>query len=186
MRSSSSHFFVQYLFPDFAVPQRVVGFAFLSNDGATVFPSAGVLLLPIDGMGFVDVPTAEQLANLQVTNIDTPGDTSVVFVDLQAENIILDAGSDMSLVVALQFPQGGQLVAEGVGPGIAADADEPDQLCDIFTIDGGVSGIWFEPFFDPQDPQSVPLDWGFEVILEPVVSVEDLTWAQLKTLYRNP
>jgi hypothetical protein len=102
--STDGHFFVQYLFPDVATTSRVLGFGFLSNDDDTVFPSAGVLQLDVDNQGFVRFPTAAELANLPVTNIDTPGDTSVVFVDVTSQNIVFEPGSDKALVVCLQLP----------------------------------------------------------------------------------
>jgi len=182
--SRAQHFMVQYLFPDLAVPHQVLGFGFLNNDGETVFPSGGVIPIPIV-QGIPDFPTTEQLANLQVRNISFPGDTTVVFVDLEASGIILPAGADVALVVALQFPEGGELVDVGIGPGIATDADPPDQLCDLFTIDGGET--WFEPApCDPGDPLCEPLDWGFVVLLDPILSLEAVTWTTVKSLYRTP
>ncbi|UCE01872.1 MAG: hypothetical protein JSW67_11460 [Candidatus Latescibacterota bacterium] len=182
--STSGHFFVQYFFPDVAVPQVLEGFGFLSNDGDTVFPSAGVLQLDVDNQGFVRFPTATELANLPITNIDTPGDTSVVFVDLRPEDIVIQPGDNKALVICLQFPEGGQLTAETVGPAIAAEADPPDQDCDFFTVDGGASGTWFAPFYDPGDPQSDPLEWGF--VVQTTVAAEKISWTQVKKLYHTP
>ncbi len=184
--STDGHFVVQYLFPSFQEPHQITDFGFLSNDGDTVFPSGGVLILPVDNQGFVRFPNANELASLQVSNIPTPADTAVVFVDLVAENLVLNPGDDVAVVVALQFPEGGELTDVAAGPGIAADGEEPDQDCDFFTIDGGASGVWYSPFHDPDDPNSIPLDWGFAIAVEPVVAVERRTWTHIKQLYRNP
>jgi hypothetical protein len=32
----------------------------------------------------------------------------------------------------------------------------------------------------------LPLDWGFALELDPIISVEELTWTNLKRLYRSP
>jgi len=178
--SRSQHYFVQYYFPNFPVKTRVMGLSFISNDDLTVFPSAGVLVLPIQQGGIVNFPRAGQLDSLQVHNIDTPADLSLVTVDLQAANIEIPAGNNFAVVAALQFPQGGVLTGPnpGVGPGIAIDSDPPDQDCDYFTIDGGQSGIWFFP--------SGPLDWGFAVFVQPVDAISSMSWSTLKALYRTP
>lgn len=176
--SRSQHYFVQYYFPNFPFKTQVTGLSFLSNDDLTVFPSAGVLVLPIQQGGVVDFPRAGQLDSLQVNFIDTPGDLSLVTVDLHGANIQIPAGNNFAVVAALQFPQGGQLTDVGVGPGIAIDADPPDQDCDFFTIDGGQSGIWFFP--------SGPLDWGFAVFVQPVDAISSVSWSHLKKLYRTP
>ena len=182
--STSGHFLVQYLFPEVTRDFHVLGFGFLSNDDATVFPSAGVLQLPIV-QGQVRFPTAAELAALPVQQIETFGDTSIVFVDLEAQHIVVQPGGNTALVVALQFPQGGDLVDVGVGPGIACDADFPEQRCDIFTIDGGTS--WFESVCSPGDPTCEPLDWGFVLAWEPaVLPVESITWSQVKQLFKTP
>jgi hypothetical protein len=107
-----------------------------------------------------------------------------VFVDLEAQHIVVQPGGNTALVVALQFPQGGDLVGVGIGPGIAADADFPEQRCDIFTIDGGTS--WFESVCSPTDPTCEPLDWGFALLMEPVLPVKSITWSQVKQLFKTP
>jgi hypothetical protein len=184
--SRSSHFLVQYLFPDPLEMRRLRGFAFLSNDGDTVFPSAGALLIPIEN-GSVRFPTAAELANLQVTNVASSGDTSQVFVDLFAEEILVGPESNVALVLVLQFPEGGQLTAATQGPAIAADTEAPNADCDFFTIDGGASGTWFAPAYDPGDPNSLPLDWGFLALFGPLtVAVEEATWTHVKRLYQAP
>lgn len=174
--SQSTHFLVQYLFPDLAVEHRVVGIGFLSNDAATVFPSAGVIQIAPNAQGRYRFPTAAELASLQATQIPTTDDLSVVFVNLESSNLLVQQGDNRALVVALQFPQGGVLSAPGVGPGIAADGLPPEQDCDFFTVTGG-TGDWYAP---------VALDWAFVVLLEPSTPVEALTWTQVKKLYRAP
>ena len=182
--STSNHFLVQYLFPELTVRHKVLGFGFLSNDDETVFPSAGVLQLPIV-QGQVRFPTQAELASLPVTFIETFGDTSVVFVDLEGRNMLVEPGGNTALVLALQFPQGGDLTSVGVGPGIAADGDFPEQECDIFTIDGGAS--WFESVCDQGDPTCDPLDWGFVLLLEPApIAVESMSWSRVKALFKTP
>ena len=181
--SASSHFMVQYLFPDVTVTHKVIGFGFLSNDDDTVFPSAGVLQLPIV-QGQVRFPSPAELADLPVKMVETFGDTSLVFVDIEAQNLLVQPGANTALVLALQFPQGGDLTAVGVGPGIAADADYPELECDIFTLDGGT--IWFESVCSPTDPTCEPLDWGFVLLMEPVLPVESITWSQVKNLFKTP
>lgn len=174
--SHAPQYFVQYFFPDVPRQHRVRGFGFISNDGATVFPKAGVVIVPADPPG-LRFPTMSELANLQTQNIPTPHDTAVVFVDLTASNILFGSGS--AVAVCLQFPEGGRLTSTGTGPGIAADDSIPNQDCDYFTVNGGQN--WFVP--DPDDPE--PLDWGFELVLEPVVAVESQTWAGVKAIYRD-
>lgn len=184
--STSSQFLVQYLFPDFPSPQKLRGFGFLSNDGDTVFPSAGALLLTLDGSS-TRFPTASELSKLAVKNVRCSGDTSQVFVDLSAKNLVIEPGTPVALLLVLQFPDGGQLLAPTQGPGIAAERSLPDEGCDFFTVDAGNSGVWFEPHYDPTDPQSLPLDWGFVAVFDPIgVGVETLTWSGFKQLYRNP
>ena len=183
--SSSGHFMVQYIFPDVSAAHRVLGFRFLNNDAATVFPSAGLLQLPME-QGSVRFPTVSELANLQVTQIQGSADTSMVTVNLEDANIIVLPGSTTALVVVLQFPSGGRLLDIGVGPGIAADSNAPDQPCDFFTVDGGVH--WFSPApCSPGDPSCNPLDWGFALLLAPLpVSLESMTWSGVKSLYHTP
>jgi hypothetical protein len=151
-----------------------------------VFPSGGILLLPIDEFGLYHLPAANDIADLPVKNIETPGDLSVVFVDVSASNIVVRPDDNVVVAAVLQFPEGGMLPPDvtGVGPGIGADGEEPDQDCDFFTVDGGE--VWWSPFHDPDDPESFPLDWGFVVTVEPVVSVEHLSWTHVKQLYRTP
>ena len=134
--SSSTQFLIQYLFPDPVVPQRLRGFGFLSNDGNTVFPAAGALLIPVVN-GNLRFPTANELNRLAARNVHSPGDTTQVFVDLRDENLIVEPGAGSALVLVLQFPDGGQLTAPTQGPGVAAEASAPDQDCDFFTVDAG-------------------------------------------------
>jgi len=136
-----------------------------------------VLILPDQPPG-LRFPTATELQNLQARNVPTPGDTSIVYVDLASRRITFGAGQ--AVVLCLQFPQGGRLTALGVGPGIACDDSLPDQDCDYFTTNGGAPGGWFIP--DPNDPQ--PLDWGFEMIAEDLTAVESETWSSIKALFR--
>lgn len=174
--SHAPHYFVQYFFPDVVSLHRVRGFGFISNDGATVFPSAGVVVVPANPPG-LRFPTGTELQNLQARNIPTPHDTAVVYVDLTAANLQFGAGS--ALAVCLQFPEGGRLTSTGTGPGIAADDTIPNQGCDYFTPNTGQN--WYIP--DPADPE--PLDWGFELVLEPILAVESRTWSAVKAIYRD-
>ena len=173
--SQATQYFVQYIFPSLTEPYRINGFGFISNDGQTVFPSGGILILPDQPPG-LRFPTNAELTNLQVRDIPSPGDTSVVFVDLRSAGI--HVGPGQAIVICLQFPAGGQLVGPnlGVGPGIAANDSIPDQDCDYFTVNTGTN--WYQP--DPNDPE--PLDWGFEVVYEPL-GVESRTWAGVKGLF---
>lgn len=175
-QSRASHFFVQYIFPGVTTCNEIVGFGFISNDGQTTFPAAGVVVMPDQSPG-LRFPTAGELTNLQVTNIPTPGDTSVVFVNL--ENQHLTFGSGQAVVLCLRFPEGGTLVgpALGVGPGIAANDSIPDQDCDYFTVNTGTN--WYIP--DPTDPD--PLDWGFELVYRECTAIEATSWSGLKQLF---
>ena len=181
--SHSSQFMVQYTFPQFVGLYRVRSLAFLSNDGATVFPSAGVILMSYRKGASWGLPTQQQLSSLQAHNVPTPHDTATVVVDLFPYNLTF--GDSTAIIVAVQFPEGGQLVGPGVGngPGIAAEDQPPDQNCDYFTIDAGRTGDgWFQPTAHP----TKPLDWGFQVIVEPVIPVLPTSWSMIKTLYRLP
>lgn len=175
--SRSQHFFVQYFDPidylgaDFGT-HRVTGMAFITNDGATVFPSGGVVVRPYNPNDFF--PTPAELGALQVRNIQSPHDTAVVYLDLQSANLTFTP--DDVMFVCLQFPEGGKLRAPFDGPGIANDVDGADSFCDFFTLDSGTE--WWEP--------SVNYDWGFELDVEPQPAVEGLTWSQLKVLFRDP
>lgn len=183
--STTSQYLVQYLFPSNTSLMKLSGFSFISNDGNTVFPSAGALSIPVVD-GSVRFPTAQELSSLQVTNIATPGDLGEVFVDLSGENIVVGPDTGEAVVLVLQFPAG-QLVAQNDGPGIAVESSDPDEDCDFFTIDGGASGTWFSPAHDPQDPNSLPLDWGFAASLEPLaVPIQAISWSSVKTLYHRP
>lgn len=193
--SGPGQFLVQYMFPNVGVPHQVLGFGFLSNDAETVFPSGGVLLIPFNAPTPPRWPTELELANLQVHNISSATDTSIAFVDLESENLIIQPGSNVALVVALEFPASGELLDVGIGPGIVCDGDLPDQDCDFFTLNGGVDdNSWFAPCGPndgadvgcPENPPADPLDWGFVVLLDPILSVESATWTQVKTLYRTP
>ncbi len=184
--SSDSQFLVQYLFPDPAVPQRLRGFGFLSNDKDTTFPSAGALLVPVEG-GTLRFPSTSELTHLAVRNVRSTGDTARVFVDLRGENLVIEPGASVALVLVLQFPAGGQLSAPTQGPGIAAEAQVPDEGCDFFTVDGGQSGVWFAPAYDPQNPNSLPLEWGFVAAFDPLpLAIESISWSHVKRLYRSP
>jgi hypothetical protein len=173
--SHAGHYFIQYLMPSFTTPHRIAGFGFISNDQSTVFPHAGIVLIPSVQNRF---PTPAELAALQVPNVATPHDTAVVIVDLRqaAPPLVVTSGTDV--VVCLQFPEGGTLTGPnpGVGPGIAVDEDAPDQDCDFLTLDGGVS-------YSRNDFGVDPLDWGFEVVFEPALAVETRSWSDLKRLY---
>jgi hypothetical protein len=172
-RTRSTQYFAQYFTPDLPMGHRVKSIAFISNDAATVFPSAGIVLIPTADNRF---PTPAELAGLQVTtNIKATQDTSVVVVDLQAANIVVPPATDV--VVCLQFPEGQQLTAVGVGPGIVVDEVLPNQNCDFLTGDGGAN--WFRP------ADNDPLDWGFEVVFEPL-AVEAMSWSAVKALFGAP
>lgn len=166
----STQYFVQYITPSFASPHRIKGFGFISNDGSTVFPAAGILLIPHDDNRF---PRPGELDSLAVHNVVTPHDTAVVVVDLRPYDLRVSSGTDV--VVCLRFPEGGQLTATGAGPGILVDEEAPDPACDYFTVDGGVS--YYSNAVDD------PLDWGFEIIFEPVTAVEGISWSAMKQLY---
>lgn len=172
--SDSDHYFVQWIYPDFTTEQVVTGVAFISNDAGTVWPSVGVVLMPADAPRY---PTATELANLQVTNLPSVADTTVIIADLRAHHIVWSP--DQALVVCLQFPEGGTLSDVGIGPGILVDTTLPDPDCDRFTVDGGRSGIWYK------NAVNDPLDWGFAVTFS-AVSVLPIDWGQVKTLYRAP
>ncbi len=164
-------YFIQYITPNFSTPQRVKGFGFISNDAATVFPKAGIVLIPTAANRF---PRKGELDSLQARNVVTPHDTAVVVVDMRPYNLIVPSGTDV--VVCLGFPEGPAPTAVGVGTGILVDDTPPDQPCDFFTIDGGLTYYTNAP--------SDPLDWGFEVIFEPAITaVEGKSWSEVKTLY---
>ncbi len=182
--TNTGHFLLQAITPTLAISHHLRGFSFRSNDGATVFPSAGAILSRLDEQGNVRLPDQSQLATLQAQQVASTADTSWVYVDLDAAGILVPAASDVAILVALQFPDGEQLTALGNGPGIAVDADLPDNDCDFFTIDGGAT--WMAPFYDPQDPLATPLDWGFVLRLEPITRAASATWSSVKVLYRAP
>ena len=179
--SHASHYLLQAIRPNLTLPHRLLGFGFRSNDGATIFPAAGALL--VTG-STIPLPGPAELAALQAGPVQSGSDTSWVFVDLSAANVVLPAGGVAALLVVLRFPEGGQLLGVGNGPGIDVDTEAPDQDCDFFSIDGGET--WMAPAYDPGDPLSPPLDWGFVLHLEPVLAVTALPWGQIKSLYRTP
>ena len=172
--SHIGHYFIQYFAPSFPTPQRIAGFGFISNDGATVFPAAGLVLIPSAQNRF---PTTAELASLQVHSVQAAHDTAAVVVDLRPLNLTVTSGTDV--VVCLQFPEGGLLATVGNGPGILVDETNPDQDCDFFTHNGGTS-------FNRNDFGVDPLDWGFELIFEPVSALQPLSWSELKRLYGDP
>jgi hypothetical protein len=175
-RTQSEHYFVQYLtpVPNFGSPYRIKSFAFISNDASTIFPSAGILLLPVTPARF---PTAQELDSLQVQNVQAAEDLGIVAVDLQQENLVVT--NQMEVVICLQFPAGQQLTGIGVGPGIVVDEVNPDNLCDFFTVDGGANPAtsWYSPAAND------PLDWGFEVQFEILTAAESTSWSDFKRLY---
>jgi hypothetical protein len=172
--SKDEQYFIQYLTPSFGSPQRITGFGFISNDGATVFPRAGVVLIPTAENRF---PTPAELAALQVQNVPTPHDTAVVVVDLRHIDPPLVVTSGMDIVICLQFPESTTPTdAIGEGAGIAVDATAPDQNCDFFTLDGGAT-------YARNDFGNDPLDWGFELGLEPSSPVQATSWTDVKRLY---
>jgi len=175
--SHNTHYMAQFFDPvavlgQFTGSWRVTEVAFLTNDGDTVWPSVGVVLLPWDSTRF---PNQMELESLQVKNIASPGDTAEVLVDLRPADIQFTV--DHILYMVVQFPEGGVLTAPLVGPGIVADEMPPAPNCDFFTQDSG--GSWFRP-----NPDTDPLDWGFAVVIEPVVAVEENDWGTIKLLYR--
>ncbi len=180
----TGHFLLQAITPMLAVAHRLRGFSFRTNDGATLFPSAGVILSALDTQGQVQLPDPSQLLTLQVQQVASAADTTWVYVDLDAAGILVPAASDIAILVALEFPDGERLTALGSGPGIAVDADLPDSDCDFFTIDAGAT--WMAPVYDPLDPLATPLDWGFVLRLEPILRATSATWSAVKSLYRSP
>jgi hypothetical protein len=171
--STSSQFFVQDIVPDFATPRRIAGFGFISNDGATVYPSAGVVLVPFSENRF---PTAAELAALQVHNVPTPHDTAIVVVDLRPFNLLVTSNTDV--FVCLQFPAGGQITGLGNGPGILVDEVQPDPNCDFLTADAGAS--YFRPAV------SRPTDFGFEALFDTPTAIAPASWSSVKRLYGEP
>lgn len=170
-RTQATHYFVQYITPNFEYPHRIAAISFISNDASTIFPSAGVVLIPASENRF---PTPGELANLQAINLQASADLAAVVADLSQANLEVSSGTD--LVVCLQFPEGEQLTAVGVGPGILVDEVQPDQNCDFFTVDAG--GSWWRPSAND------PLDWGFRVVFEePTVGAKAVSWSAIKTLF---
>lgn len=169
-RSHSSQYVVQEFPVSFTTAHRIRGFAFISNDGATTFPAAGVVVVPASDPRF---PTQQELANLQVANVPTPWDTAEVVVDLTAHNIIVSSG--VVVLVVLRFPEGGELTNLFTGPGILIDETLPDATCDYFTLDGGAN--WWVP------AEGANLDWGFGMIFEPTNAIEATAWSDVKRLY---
>jgi len=180
--SGSAHYLLQVLRPSLALPRRLRGFSFRNNDGETVFPAAGALLVPAGAT--ITLPGPAALESLQAGPVPGGADTSWVFVDLRSARLVVPAGADTALLLVLRFPAAGRLVAVGSGPGVSVDADLPDQDCDFFTPDGGVT--WYAPAYDPDDPLSVPLDWGFVLHWEPVTALVARTWGDVKGIYRTP
>ena len=178
--SDSGHFVAQFFDPGFPSLHRVTSLAFISNDSATVFPSAGVVLIPASENRY---PTPGELHRLQVFNVSASQDIGTVVADLRPYDLVFPPGT--LVVVCLQFPAGGRLVSVGVGPGILADDESPDQDCDRFTLDGG-RGDWYTPLPDPVDPNGRPTDWGFAVSFEPASPVEPVSWTAVKRVYRSP
>jgi hypothetical protein len=72
---------VQYLtpVPTFTTPHLIKTLEFISNDAATVFPSVGILLIPVSPPRF---PTAQELDSLQVRNVGAASDFGIVSVDM--------------------------------------------------------------------------------------------------------
>ena len=176
--SSATHFLVQLLDPfetlgDFEGHWRVKEVAFISNDGDTVWPSVGIVRVPFDPIRF---PTTEELQNLQVTNVASPGDTSEVVVDLRDANC--DFTVDDVLFMVVQFPEGGVLTAPLQGPGVLADEKGANPECNFLTQDTGTT--WASP------SMLDPLGWGFAVVVEQVVAVEERSWGDVKLLYQLP
>ena len=177
-----SQYLLQVLRPVLESPRRVRGFSFRSNDGATVFPAAGALLRAAGTA--IALPGPAELETLQAVSLSSLADTSWVFVDLESAGLEVPAGADTVVLLVLRFPATGRLVATGDGPGVCVDADLPDQDCDFFSIDAGVT--WYAPAYDPGDPLSAPLDWGFVLHWGPTTSVTARAWGHVKALYRSP
>ena len=175
-RTQSTYYFVQYLtpVPDFPVPYRITHMRFISNDAATIFPSAGIVLIPVAEDRW---PTQAELGALQAHNVQSAEDLGIIDIDLSSSNILVTSGTEV--VICLQFPQGQQLTAVGVGPAIVVDEVLPDNNCDFMTITAGANPAtdWYRPAEDD------PLDWGFQLIFEPTVAVQGKTWTALKQLY---
>jgi hypothetical protein len=182
--SHTDQFMLQVILPNLETEHRVTELHFWSNDGSTIFPAAGVLVSSRNENDEIPLPTPQQLSALQGRNVSSTRDTSRVRVDLETAALIVPAGPEVVLFAAVQFPATGILTQIGAGPGILVDATLPDQDCDFFTVDGG--NTWRAPLYVPGDPLSEPLDWGFEVHLEPTTSLEAVTWSNLKRLYRRP
>ena len=180
--SHSQHFFVQlfdpidYFGPTFPGTYRVTRMLFITNDGATRFPSAGVVVKPYNEQNFF--PTPQELASLQITNVQSPHDTAIVSLDLQPADLTFTR--DDVLFVCLRFPEGGVLSDVGVGPGIAVDPHGLNPRCDFLTVTAGTA--WYEP------ASAANLDWGFELDVTPLdsVAVEAIPWTRVKLRYRDP
>ena len=174
--SHQQHLFIQNFVPTFATPHRIKAFRFISNDGSTVFPAAGVVVTPYADVRF---PTPAELNALQVQNVPTAHDTAIVTVTLPIDAPSLVVTSGVDVWICLRFPEGGHVTAIGVGPAIIVDEVAPDPDCDFFTQDGGQSYFTNNRTTVPLDP----LDWGFELIYEPVTAVTPLSWSEIKRLY---
>jgi len=178
-RTQSTYYFVQYLtpVPDFPTPYRITHMQFISNDAATVFPSAGVVLIPVAEDRW---PTQAELQDLQAHNVQAAQDLGIIDIDLSSANLQVTSGTEV--VICLQFPQGQQLTAVGVGPAILVDEVLPDNNCDFMTITAGANPAtdWYRP------AQDDPLDWGFQLIFEPTVAVQGKSWTAMKRLYGDP
>jgi hypothetical protein len=106
--------------------------------------------------------------------VQAAGDTTLVVIDLSGFNIAF--ADSAILALAVQFPEGGELLDWGIGPGLLIDTQAPDQRCDYLTTNSGQT--WWEPA--PVEH----IDWGFEAVIEPTTAIESLRWSQVKTLYR--
>ena len=169
---------VQYIFPDGQQSDRTVeGFGFLNNDGDTVWPSAGVIVIEPDSMSTYRFPTPLELQSLQAGVVPGTADTTVTVIRWPSERVVFPGGAPAAVVCVLEIPAD-TLVAVGEGPGFAA-ANKDVTACSFFTLDGGVT--WLEPD---------DYNWAWAVELAEVVptSVPEFIahrkWGAVKELYR--
>ena len=175
--SHSQHYLVQYIYPNVTSWHRLEAIGFISNDASTVFPSAGAFVIsqkaPNSSFRF---PTFNEITHLQAHNIQSAADTTLVVIDLRGFQITF--ADSAILALAVQFPEGGELLDYGVGPALGLESQLPDQRCDYLTTNTGQN--WWEPH--PLEH----IDWAFEAVIESTTAIESRGWSQVKALYRRP